>query len=106
MALTKARLLKHLFSRSREFAWGFRIEKRRGFLVNFFWSPFPTKRSTKTPQKIFGTEFGEISFCNFSDLNHCDPDDLSYRIEKRGSPENGWGGGWELSGPEKLGGPS
>ena len=38
------------------FAWEFCIEKRRGFLVNFFWSPFPTKRSTKTPQK-----FGENS---------------------------------------------
>ena len=48
-----------------EFAWEFYIEKWRGFLVNFFWSPFPTKRSTKTPQKIrgksgakFGTKFG------------------------------------------------
>ena len=43
------------------FAWGFCIEKCRGFLVNFFWSPFPTKRSTKTPQKIrgkFGVKFG------------------------------------------------
>ena len=26
-----------------EFAWEFCIEKWRGFLVNFFWSPFPTK---------------------------------------------------------------
>ena len=33
-------------------AWEFCIEKWRGFLVNFFWSPFPTKRSTKTPRKI------------------------------------------------------
>ena len=32
------------------FAWGFCIEKCRGFSVNFFWSPFPMKRSTKTPQ--------------------------------------------------------
>ena len=42
-------------------AWEFCIEKWRGFLVNFFWSPFPTKRSTKTPQKIrgkFGAKFG------------------------------------------------
>ena len=43
------------------FAWEFCIEKWRGFLVNFFWSPSPTKRSTKTPQKIrgkFGAKFG------------------------------------------------
>ena len=46
-------------------AWGFCIDKGRGFLVNFFWSPFPTKRSTKTPQIIrgkfrekFGAKFG------------------------------------------------
>ena len=26
-----------------EFAWEFCIEKWRGFLVNFFWSPSPTK---------------------------------------------------------------
>ena len=65
-----------------EFVWKFRFEKWRGSLVNFIWSPFPTKRSTKTPQKIqwkFGAEFGknsgrkfekfgELSFCNFSDL--------------------------------------
>ena len=40
---------------------GICIEKRWGFLVNFFWSPFPTKRSTKTHQKIrgkFGAKFG------------------------------------------------
>ena len=36
------------------FAWEFCIEKWRGFLVNFFWSPFPTKRSTKSPRKIRG----------------------------------------------------
>ena len=43
------------------FAWEFCIEKWRGFLVNFFWSPFPTKRSTKNPRKIrgkFGAKFG------------------------------------------------
>ena len=43
------------------FAWEFCIEKRRGFLVSFFWSPFPTKRSTKSPRKIrgkFGAKFG------------------------------------------------
>ena len=42
------------------FAWEFCIGKSRGFLVNFLWSPFPTKRSTKTPQKIWG-KFGEKS---------------------------------------------
>ena len=43
------------------FAWEFCIDKWRGFLVNFFWSPFPTKRSTETPQKFrgkFGAKFG------------------------------------------------
>ena len=43
------------------FAWEFCIEKWQGFLVNSFWCPFPTKRSTKTPQKIrgkFGAKFG------------------------------------------------
>ena len=38
------------------------LKKGRDFWVNFFWSPFPTKRSTKTPQKIggkFGAKFGE-----------------------------------------------
>ena len=43
------------------FAWEFCIEKWRGFLVNFFWSPSPTKRSTKSPRKIrgkFGAKFG------------------------------------------------
>ena len=42
------------------FAREFCIEKRRGFLVNFFRSPFPTKGSTKTPRKTrgkFGAEF-------------------------------------------------
>ena len=61
------------------FAWEFCIEKWRGFLVIFFWSPFPTKRGTKTPQKIRENseqisgknsgqkleKFGELSFCNF-----------------------------------------
>ena len=43
------------------FAWEFCIEKWRGFLVNFFWSPSPTKWSTKSPRKIrgkFGAKFG------------------------------------------------
>ena len=43
------------------FAWEFCIEKWRGFLVNFFWSPSPTKQSTKNPRKIrgkFGAKFG------------------------------------------------
>ena len=67
------------------FAWEFCIEKRRGFLVNFFWSPFPTKRSTKSLEK-FGEnseqnsgqnsgrkfeKFGKLSFCSFSDLTFC-----------------------------------
>ena len=45
----------------RVFAWEFCIEKWRGFFVNFFWSPSPTKRSTKSPRKIrgkFGVKFG------------------------------------------------
>ena len=48
-----------------EFAWEFCIEKCRGFLVIFFGSPFPTKRSTKTSRIIrgkfwakFGAKFG------------------------------------------------
>ena len=43
------------------FAWEFCIEKWRGFLVNFFWSPSPAKRSTKSPRKFrgkFGAKFG------------------------------------------------
>ena len=46
------------------FAWEFCIEKWRVFLVNFFWSPSPTKRSTKSPRKIrgkFGAKFGAKS---------------------------------------------
>ena len=35
-------------------AWGFGIENLRGFSVNFLWSPFPKKQSTKTPRKIRG----------------------------------------------------
>ena len=64
-----------------EFAWGFGIEKWRGFLVKFLWSPFPRKQSTKSP-RIFGEnsehsseqnsgrkfeKFGNFSFCTFSD---------------------------------------
>ena len=79
-----------------EFAWGFCIEKWRGFLVNLFWSPSPTKRSTKTPlnnseqnsgqnsgQKF--KKFGELSFCNFSDL--------SYLGLTKGWFPQGWFGG-------------
>ena len=81
------------------FAWEFCIEKWRGFLVNFFWSPFPTKRSTKTPQK-FGEnsernsgrnpgqkfeKFGELSFCDFSDLNNFHKDCASPDIERHGN---------------------
>ena len=54
-------LQKHFVNIFFVFAREFCIENRRGFLVNFFWSPFPTKRSTKTPRKIrgkFGAEFG------------------------------------------------
>ena len=64
------------------FASEFCIEKWRGFLVNFFCSPFPTKRSTKILKKFgknseqnsgqnSGRKFeksGKFSFCNFSDL--------------------------------------
>ena len=60
------------------FAWEFCIEKWRGFLVIFFWSPSPTKRSAKSPRKVrgkFGAKFGpkfekfrKLSFCNFPDL--------------------------------------
>ena len=39
-----------------KFAWEFCIEKWQGFLVNFFWSPFPTK----TPQKIRSKIRGKI----------------------------------------------
>ena len=46
------------------FAREFCIEKRRGFLVNFFWSPFPTKGSTKTPRIILG-KFGAKSGAKF-----------------------------------------
>ena len=78
------------------FAWEFCIEKWRGFLVNFFWSLSPTKRSTKSPRKIRGKfgansggnsgrkfeKFGKRSFCNFPDLTRY-----------------GCGCGWVLSGP-------
>ena len=54
-------LQKHFVNIFFVFAWEFCIEKWRGFLVNFFWSPLPTKRSTKNPRKIrgkFGAKFG------------------------------------------------
>ena len=65
-----------------EFTWRFGIEKCRGFWVSSFWSPSPTKRSTKTTQK-FGEnpdqnsgrqkqkKIRELSFCDFSDLRIC-----------------------------------
>ena len=59
--LTVPALQKHFVNIFFVFAWEFCIEKRRGFLVNFFWSPSPTKRSTKNPRKIrgkFGAKFG------------------------------------------------
>ena len=66
------------------FAWGFGIEKWPGFLVNFSWSPFPGKKSTNNPGNFRGKfggkfgenpgrkfkKFGELSFCNFSDLTY------------------------------------
>ena len=54
-------LQKHFVNIFFVFAWEFSIEERRGFLVNFFWAPFPGKQSTKTPPKIrgkFGAKFG------------------------------------------------
>ena len=59
--ITLPALQKHFVNIFLVFAREFCIENRQGFLVNFFWSPFPTKRSTKTPRKIrgkFGAEFG------------------------------------------------
>ena len=67
------------------FAWEFCIESGGDFLVNSFWSPFPMKQSTKNPRKIRGKfgakfgaksgtkirKFGELWFCNFSDLSNC-----------------------------------
>ena len=63
--------------------------------MNLFWSPFPTKRITKTPQKIrgkFGAKFGakrkfeksqELSFCDFSDLIFLQsPQRLQFREQK------------------------
>ena len=62
--VTLPTLQKHFVNIFFVFAWEFCIEKWRGFLVNFFWSPFPTKRSTKNPRKIrgkFGAKFGAKS---------------------------------------------
>ena len=56
-----------------------------GIFGELFWSPSPTKRSTKSPRKIRGKfgaifgansgqkfeNFGKLSFCNFSDLSNC-----------------------------------
>ena len=55
-----------------EFAWEFCIETWLGFLDNLFWSPFPTNNWGNFGAK-FGAgrkfkKFGELSFCNFSDL--------------------------------------
>ena len=99
------------------FAWEFCIEKWRGFLVNFFWSPSPTKRSTKSPRTIRGKfgakfgakfrtkfeKFGKLSFCNFSDLTdwtECplDKGDISWRQIWRVA-------GKESGSPELLGSP-
>ena len=70
------------------FVWEFCIGKWRGFLVNFFWSPFPRNTARKFlknfgensgQKKNSGREFekfGELSLCNFSDLSdfacYCD----------------------------------
>ena len=81
--VTLPALQKHFVNIFFVFAWEFCIEKGRGFLVNFFWSPLPGKRSTKIPLKIRGKfgakfgrkfgiknrKFGELSFCHFSDLS-------------------------------------
>ena len=63
--ITLPALQKHFVNIFLVFAWELCIEKWWGFLVNFFWSPFPTKRSTKNPRKIreksgakFGAKFG------------------------------------------------
>ena len=54
--------------------------KMAGIFGEFFWSPFPSKRSTTTPQKNRGKDqnsgqkfekFGDFSFCDFSDLRKC-----------------------------------
>ena len=61
MIVTSPAVQKHFVNIFFVFAWEFCIEKWRGFLVNFFWAPFPTKRSTKNPRKIrgkFGAKFG------------------------------------------------
>ena len=57
--------------------------------MNFLWSPFPTKRSTRTPQKIrgkFGEKFGAKSgakFEKFGELSICDISDLTIQATKR-----------------------
>ena len=64
MKITLPALQKNFVNIFFVFAWEFCIEKWRGFLVNFFWSPFPTKRSTKNPRKIrgkFRAKFGAKS---------------------------------------------
>ena len=67
--------------------------KGQGFLVHFFWSLFPGKRSTKTPRKFRGNseqnsgqnsgrnfeKFGELSFCTFSDLKHWESAKVSHK---------------------------
>ena len=58
--VTLTALQKHFVDFFFEFAWEFCIEKWRGFLVNFVWSPSPTKWSTKTPQKIQSKIQGKI----------------------------------------------
>ena len=83
--VTLPALQKHFVDFFFKFAWEFCIEKRRGFLVNFFWSPFPTKQRTKTPEK-FGEnseqnsgqnsgrkfeKFGDFSFCIFWSDSNC-----------------------------------
>ena len=64
------------------FAWEFCIEKWRGFLVNFSGLRFPRNEARKIFEKLEENseqnsgqnsgqnfeKFGELSFCNFSDL--------------------------------------
>ena len=71
-----------------QFAWGFGIEKWWGLLVNLQWFPF----LKETKHEKLGehleqnsgqnsgrniTKFGELSFCNFSDLTFLDEDGSS-----------------------------
>ena len=79
-------LQKHFVNIFFVFAWEFCIEKRRGFLVIFSGLRFSRNEARKLLEK-FGEnseqnsgrnsgrkfkKFGELSFCNFSDLISCE----------------------------------